>query len=99
MNTSYIICIYIYNCHTETNANCKSTMCFYCLVAKLCPTLVTPWTVAHQPPLVMGCPRQEYWSGLPFPSPRDIPNPVIEPASPSLAGGFFTTKSPRKPFN
>ena len=44
----------------------------------------TPWTVAHQGPLSMGFPRQEYWNGLPFPSPEDFPNPGIEPASPSL---------------
>ena len=47
------------------------------------------WTVARQPPLFMRFPRQEYWSGLLFPSPGDIPNPGIEPASPALAGGFF----------
>ena len=41
----------------------------------------TPWTVAHQTPLSMGFPRQEYWSGLPFPSPGDLLNPGIEPAS------------------
>ena len=40
---------------------------------------VTPWTVAHQAPLSMGFPRQEYWSGLPFPSPGDLPHPGIEP--------------------
>jgi len=39
----------------------------------------------------MGFPRQEYWSGLPFPSPGDLPNPGIETLSPGLAGGFFTT--------
>ena len=44
----------------------------------------TPWTVAHQAPLSMGFPRQEYWSGLSFPSPRDPPNPGIEPMSPAL---------------
>ena len=44
------------------------------LVAKLCPTLVTPWTIAHQDPLSMGFSRQEYWSGLPFPSPRPSGN-------------------------
>ena len=44
---------------------------------------VTPWTVAHQAPLSMGFSRQEYWSGLPFPSPGDLPNPAIEPRSPS----------------
>ena len=54
------------------------------LVTKLCPTLVTPWTVAHQAPLSMGFPRQEYWSGLPFPSPKNLPHPEIEPASPAL---------------
>ena len=42
--------------------------------------------------LSMAFPRQEYWSGLPFPSPRDLSNPGIEPKSPALAGGFFTTK-------
>ena len=45
---------------------------------------MTPWTVAHQAPLSMGFSRQEYWSGLPFPSPRDLPNPAIEPRSPAL---------------
>ena len=44
----------------------------------------TPWTVAHQVPRSMGFSRQEYWSGLPFPFPRDLPNPGIEPGSPSL---------------
>ena len=60
----------------------------------------TLWTVACQAPLSMGFPRQEYWSGLPFPSPGDLLNPGIEPMSPespALAGGFFTTESPRKP--
>ena len=54
---------------------------------------VTLWTVACQAPLSMGFPRQEYWSGLPFPPPGDLPNPGIESASltsPELAGGFFT---------
>ena len=51
---------------------------------------VTPWTVAHQAPLSMGFSRQEYWSGLPFPSPDDLPDPGIDPFSPALAGGFFT---------
>ena len=46
--------------------------------------LVTPWTVAHQVPLSMEFSRQEYWSGLPFPSPENLPNPGIEPASPAL---------------
>ena len=56
-----------------------------------------PWTVACQAPLSMGFPRQEYWSGLSFPSPGDLPNSGIEPASPALADGFFTTEPPGKP--
>ena len=58
---------------------------------------VTPWTVAHQAPLSLGFSRQEYWSGLPFPPPEDLPDPGIEAASlvsPALAGGFFTTVPP-----
>ena len=58
---------------------------------------MTPWTVARLAPLFMGFPRQEYWSGLPFPSPEDLPNPGIEPASPALACGVFTTEAPGKP--
>ena len=55
-----------------------------------------PWTVVSQAPLSMGFPRHEYWSGLPFPSPRNLPNPWIEPTSlesPPLAGEFFTTSA------
>ena len=55
---------------------------------------MTPWTVALQAPLPMGFPSQEYWSGLPFPSPGDLPNPGVEPASLALAGRFFTTEPP-----
>ena len=60
------------------------------------------WTVAHQAPRSMGFPRQEYWSGLPFPIPGDLPNPGIKPESPAssaLAGRFFTTEPPGKPFS
>ena len=57
---------------------------------------VTPWTVAHQASLSMGFSRQEYWSGLPFPSPGDLPNPGTEPASPALAGGVFTIWATRE---
>ena len=60
-------------------------------------SFVTPWTVVHQAPLSMGFPRQEHRIGLPFPSPGDLPNLGIEPASPALAGTFFTTKPPGKP--
>ena len=58
------------------------------LCAQSCPT-VTPWTVARQAPLSIGCSRQEYWSGLPFPSLGDLPDPGIKLTSPSPAGGFF----------
>ena len=61
---------------------------------------MTLWTVAHQVLLSMGFPRQEYWSGLQFPAPGDLPNLGIElesPVSPALAGGFFITESPGKP--
>ena len=50
----------------------------------LCPTLVTPWTVAWQAPLFMGFSRQRYWSGLLFLSPGDLPDTEIEPESPAL---------------
>ena len=70
--------------------------CF--LVAKSCLTgFVTPWTVAFQAPLSMGCPSQGSWSGLPFPSPGDLLGSGIKPMSPVLAGGFFTTEPPGKP--
>ena len=61
------------------------------LVAKSCPTLATPWSVACQAPLSVGFPRQEYLSRLLFLSPGDLPDPGIELGSPALAGGFFTT--------
>ena len=53
---------------------------------------VTPWTVAHQAPLSMGFSRQEYWSGLPFPSPEDLPDPGIEPRSPALQTDALTSE-------
>ena len=62
---------------------------------------MTPWTVARQVPLPIGFPRQNYWSGLQFPPPGDLPNPGIKPTSlgsPELAGRFFTTEPPGKPF-
>ena len=60
----------------------------------------TPWTVVHQAPLSLLSSRQEHWSGLPFPSPGDLPNPGAEPsslASPALAGRLFNTGPPRSP--
>ena len=60
----------------------------------------TPWAVAHQAPPSMGFPRQEYWCGLPFPSPGDLPDTGIKSKSPesaALAGGFFTPEPTVKP--
>ena len=65
-----------------------------------CPTLATPWTIARQTPLSLEFSRQEYWSGLPFPYPGDLPDPRIKPVSPessALAGRFFTTEPHGKP--
>ena len=62
------------------------------LVTKSCSTLVTPWAVAHQAPLSMGFSRQEYWSGLPFPSPGDLPNPGIKPEFPELQADSLPTE-------
>ena len=55
---------------------------------------VTPWTVAYQALPSMGFSRQEYWSGLPFPSPGDLPNPGIEPGSPTLQADTLTSEPP-----
>ena len=60
-------------------------------------SFVTPWTVACQAPLSVGCPRQEYWSRVPFPPPGDLPNTGTEPMLPALAGRFFTTEPPGNP--
>ena len=57
----------------------------------------TPWTVAHQDPVSMGFFRQEYWSGLPFPSPGDLPYPGIELRSPVLQADALTSEPPGKP--
>ena len=90
-----------------------SSCCFYLpelrgltkvvYVSALCCVLshvwlsVTPWTVAHQAPLSMGFSRQEYWSGVPYPTPGDLPDPGINTASLALASEFFTAVPPGKP--
>ena len=56
----------------------------------------TPWTVAYQAPQSMEFSRQEYWSGLPFPSPGNLPNPGIEPGSPALQADALPSESPGK---
>ena len=69
------------------------------LVTQLCQFFVVLWTIARQALLSMGIFRQEYWSGLPFPTSGHLPNPGIESVSlvSALAGGFFTTAPPGKP--
>ena len=66
-------------------------------VAQLCPNLCDPWTVAHQAPPSMGFSRQGYWSGLPSPSPRHLPNPGTEAESPALQADSLLTKLQGKP--
>ena len=67
-------------------------------VTQSCPTLATPLIVAHQALLSMRFSRQEYWSGLPFPSPGDLPNPGIKPGSPALQADSLPPEPLGKPF-
>ena len=75
--------------------NFRSIRC--CLVTQSCPTLAIPWTRVLQAPPSMRFPRQEYWTGLPFPPPGDLPSPGIEPESPAFAGRFLTTEHVERP--
>ena len=87
-------------CFSSTSA--LFMLLWLCLDNDMCVQLLghallfaTPWTTACQAPLSMGFPRQEYWSGLPFPPPVDLRSPGTEPSSPvspALAGGLFTTE-------
>ena len=67
------------------------------LLTKSCLTLKTPWTVACQAPLSMGFSRQEYCSGLPFPSPGDLPYPEVKPGSPAMQADSLPIKLRGKP--
>ena len=66
-------------------------------VTQSCLTLCDPWTVAHKAPSSVRFSRQEYRSGLPFPSPEDLPDPGIEPRSPTLQADTLTSAPPGKP--
>ena len=81
--------IHLYNNH----------VCVWVLSSSVVSDSVTPWTVANKALLSVEFSRQEYWSGMPFPSLGDLPNPGIKPESPALAGEFFTTAPPGKPYN
>ena len=72
-------------------------LCCFVLSHSVCLSLCDPWTIAHKAALSIGFSRQEYWSGWLYPPLGDLPNLGIEPTSPTLAGGFFTTKPPGKP--
>ena len=65
--------------------------------AQSCPTLCDPWTVAYQAPPSMGFSRQECWSGLPFPSPGDLPDPGMEHGTPALQADALPSEPPGKP--
>ena len=72
------------NQYLEIAESMAYSCCCSCLVTKSCSSLCDPLPVAHQAPLSMGFPRQESWSGVPFPSPEDLPDPGIKPVSPTL---------------
>ena len=85
---------------TSTLFHLLSACKHMCCMLSCFGLFATPQTAAHQAPLCMGFPRQEYWTELPFLSPGDLPNPGIEPAplsSAALAGRLFTTVLPGKP--
>ena len=97
------LCYSSFTCiHMNTQWNSKLGLMTYIysggggLVTKSCPTLATPWTEARQTPLSMGFSRQEYWSGLPFPSSGDLPDPGIEPQCPALQADSLLTELPEK---
>ena len=79
-------------------SQCLFFRCYVCVLSHVW-LFVTPWTVAHQAPpsILLRISQQEHWSGLPFPPPGNLPDSGIEPRSPALPGGFFTTKPPGKP--
>ena len=84
------------NNHHKAGISLDFTRVAYCH-SLLSNSFATPWTIAHQIPLSVGFSRQEYCSGLPFPSPRDLPDPGIKPGSPSLQADALTSEPPGKP--
>ena len=81
----------------NTDSKRSSSHLLLFLVAKSCTTFCNPGECNRQAPPSMGFPRQEYWSGLPFPSPRDLPDPGIEPRSPALQADALPSDPPGKP--
>ena len=85
----------LWGCRTVVGPSAASRGCVLSCFSHV-QLFVIPWTVAFQAPQSMRFPRQEYWSGLPFPSPGDLPDPGIKPVSfisSALTGGFFTTSA------
>ena len=78
------VCVCVYLCLLKVKVKSLSRVWLF----------ATPWTVAHQAPPSMGFSRQEYWSGVPFPSPGDLPDPGIKPGSPSLQADAFPAEPP-----
>ena len=76
---------------------CKMEECVPAKLIQLCQLCATPWTVARQALLSMGFSRQESWTGLPFPSPEDLPNPGIELGSPALQADSLLTELQGRP--
>ena len=92
LHSTYIVgpcwlSIYIYS-HERAGVSCSV----------MSNSFATTWTIACQAPLSMGFSRQEYWSGLPFPSPGDLPDPGIELASPALQADSIPSQPPGKPY-
>ena len=92
-----LICISIYTVsHTVLGTIvCTTGMCEVKSFSRVL-LFATPWTVAYQAPPSLGFSRQEYWSGLPFPSPGDLPNPGIEPGSPVFQADALPSEPPGK---
>ena len=104
----YIMCIYVYTyvyiylciyIYTHTIHICILCIDSAVKLLSCVQIFATPWTVAYQASPSMGFSQQEYWSGLPFPSPGDLPNPRVEPRSPALQADALTSESPGKPLN
>ena len=108
---SFLYSSSVYSCHLLLSSASSHQLCILYIVVCIlfgcmhiqspsCIRLfVTPWTAPCQTPVSVAYSRQEYWSGLPFPSPGDLLYQVIESVSSALAGKLFTTESPGKPVN
>ena len=98
-STCYISFVHSVPSYTVLSTGTLSIFVCVCLFVFSHVQLFETWgTIAYQAPMSIGFSRQEHWSGLPFPPPGDLPNSGIKPVSPTLAGGFFTTEPPGKPY-